>query len=99
MPPLPLSLAVLARLFILGMGLFIPAACSFGSGQPVACGTDDRELKVGFYAYFAPVSYSESDDPSSPGFNVHRGYEADLLTGLEAMEDPRLSFSRWGLAQ
>ena len=96
MPRLSLSRAVLARLFILGMGLFIPVACSFDPGQPVACGKEDRELKVGFYAYFAPVSYSESEDPSSPGFNVHRGYEADLLTGLEAMEHPRLSFSRMG---
>ena len=81
------------------MGLFIPVACSFDAGQPVACGKEDRELNVGFYGYFAPISYSESEDPSSPGFNMHRGYEADLLTGLEAMEDPRLSFSRRGLAR
>jgi len=99
MPRLSLSRAVLSRLFILVMGLFISASCSFDPGQPVACGKEDRELKVGFYAYFAPVSYSESEDPSSPGFNVHLGYEADLLTGLEAMEDPRLSFSRRGLAR
>ena len=98
MPCLSLSRAVLARLFILMLGLFIPVACSFDPGQPVACGKEDRELNVGFYAYFAPVSYSESEDPSSPGFNVHRGYEADLLTGLEAMEHPGLSFSRRGLA-
>ena len=99
MPRLFFSRAVLGRLIILGMGLLIPAACSFDPAQPVACGKEDRELEVGFYGYFAPVSYSESEDPSSPGFNVHRGYEADLLTGLEAMEDPRLSFSRWGLAR
>ena len=99
MPRLFLSQAVLGRLFILALGLFIPVACSFDPGQPVACGKEDRELKVGFYGYFAPVSYSESGDPSSPGFNTHRGYEADLLTGLEAMEDPRLSFSRRGLAE
>ena len=98
MPRLSFSRAVLVRLLILGMGLFIAAACSFDPGLPVACGKEDRELEVGFYAHFAPVSYSESEDPSSPGFNVHRGYEADLLTGLEAMEDPRLSFSRRGLA-
>ena len=34
--------------------------------------------------------------PPPSAFNVHRGYEADLLTGLEAMEDPRLSFSPLG---
>ena len=99
MPRLFLSQAVLGRLLILALGLFIPVACSFDAGQPAACGKEDRELKVGFYGYFAPVSYSESGDPSSPGFNTHRGYEADLLTGLEAMEDPRLSFSRRGLAR
>ena len=99
MPCLSLSRAVLGRLFILAMALSISVACSFDPGQPVACGKEDRELKVGFYAYFAPVSYSENEDPSSPWFNVHRGYEADLLTGLEAMEDPRLSFSRRGLAR
>ena len=98
MPLLSLSRAVPVRLLILAMGLFIPVACSFDPDQPLACGKEDRELKVGFYAYFAPVSYSESEDPSSPGFNVHRGYEADLLTALEAMEGPRLSFSRRGLA-
>ncbi len=98
MPRLSLSPAVLGRLFILGMGMLMLTACSLGPDQPVTCGKENRELKVGFYAHFAPVSYSESEDPSSPGFNVHRGYEADLLTGLEAMENPRLSFSRWGLA-
>jgi len=81
------------------MGLLVLVACSFDPSQSVACGKEDRELKVGFYGYFTPVSYSENEDPSSPGFNLHRGYEADLLTGLEAMEDPRLSFSRRGLDQ
>ena len=53
---------------------------------PTPCTDGNRVLKVGFYAYFAPVSYSADPDPSSPGFNVHLGYEADLLTALEAME-------------
>ena len=98
MPRLSLSRPVLGTLLILGMGLLMSAACSCSPGQPVACGKEDRELNVGFYGYFAPVSYSESENPSSPGFNVHKGYEANLLTAVETMENPRLSFSRRGLA-
>ena len=33
------------------------------------------------------------------GFNVHRGYEADLLTALEAMEGANLAFDRRGIAE
>ena len=91
--------AVPARHIILGMGLILMVSCSSGPSQSVACGGEDRELEVGFYAHFAPISFSENQDPSSPGFNIHRGYEADLLSGLEAMEDPRFSLSRRGLAR
>lgn len=55
-----------------------------------ACTTDGRSLAFGFYAFFAPLSYSAASDP--PG--THRGYEADLLTALEAMKGAGLSFSR-----
>lgn len=55
-------------------------------------------LNVGFYAYFAPVSYSADEDPDAAGFNTHRGYEADLLSALEAMTGAGLAFSRWGIA-
>ncbi|MCY4447842.1 MAG: hypothetical protein OXE02_03215, partial [Chloroflexi bacterium] len=58
----------------------------------------ERVLNVGFYAYFAPVSYSADPAPASPGFNTHLGYEADLLTALEAMEGAGLTFSRRGIA-
>ena len=56
-------------------------------------------VNVGFYAYFAPVSYSADSDPVSDGFNIHLGYEADLLTALEAMEGTGISFSRRGIAE
>ena len=62
-----------------------------------ACTDGTRALNVGFYAFFAPVSYSSDPDPSSAGFNHHRGYEADLLTALEAMRGAGLSFSRRGI--
>ncbi len=58
----------------------------------------DRVLNFGFYAFFAPVSSSVDPDPGSAGFNMHVGYEADLLTALEAMDGAGLSFFRRGIA-
>ena len=72
-------------------------ACASGGVVPEACVDDDRELRLGFYTYFAPVSYSADGEPGSPGFDVHRGYEADLLTALEAMDGVGVSFSRRGI--
>ena len=63
------------------------------------CPDDKRVLNFGFYAYFAPVSHSAGDDPASDEFNTHQGYEADLLTALEAMEDTNLSFSRKAITE
>ena len=37
---------------------------------------------------------SDNAVPNSTGFKVHRGYEADLLTALEAMEGTNLVFDR-----
>ena len=59
-----------------------------------ACTEGTRVLNVGFYAYFSPVSYSADEDPTSEGFSTHLGYEADLLTALEAMQGTGLSFVR-----
>ena len=64
-----------------------------------ACTEDRRVLNVGFYAYFSPVSYSADADPNADGFNTHQGYEADLLTALEAMEGVGLSFSRTAIPE
>ena len=58
-----------------------------------------RVVNVGFYTYFAPVSYSENADPASEAFNTHLGYEADLLTALEAMEGTGISSVRRGIAE
>ena len=63
------------------------------------CPKAERPLTVGFYAYFAPVSYSADADPTSQEFNTHQGYEADLLTALEAMKHTNLSFSREALPE
>lgn len=50
-----------------------------------------RVLNVGFYDAFSPVSYSLA--------HTHLGYEADLLTALEVMETPNLSFTRKPISQ
>ena len=67
------------------------------SASATACG--DQVLQVGFYAFFEPISYSADSDPNTAGFNEHRGYEADLLTALEAMDGAGLSFERRAIAE
>ena len=67
--------------------------------DPQASTGEKRMLDVGFYAFFEPLSYSATPDPMSPGFGEHRGYEADLLTALEAMKGERLSFVRHPIAE
>ena len=57
----------------------------------------NQELRLGFYAHFAPVSHSADGEPGSAGFDVHQGYEADLLTALESMDGVGVSFSRRGI--
>ena len=59
-----------------------------------------REINVGFYADFVPLSHSKDNQgpPQSEPYNTHRGYEADLLTAVEALEIADLSFSRRALA-
>ena len=59
---------------------------------------DERVLKFGFHVFYPPVSYNADADPSAPGFNTHLGYEADILTALEAMEGAGLSFVRRPIA-
>ena len=74
-----------------------PPAAGDAHGSPQAC-ADGAELRLGFYAFFAPISYSADPDPDAPGFDTHRGYEADLVTALEAMRNTGLSFVRSGIA-
>ncbi len=42
-------------------------------------------MAFGFYAYFAPVSSSVSANRDDPGFDTHRGFEADLLSAVAAL--------------
>ena len=69
------------------------------SEMPEVSDAGKQVLNVGFYAYFAPISYSEEADPASEGFNTHLGYEADLLTALGAMGGTGISFSRRGIVE
>ena len=64
-----------------------------------ACSGSPQTLNVGFYAYFAPVSYSAGENTDAADFNSHRGYEADLLSALEAMDGAGLSFNRFAIAE
>jgi len=84
--------------------LLTDAACAVDPAAPQArapsqaCVDDERVLNVGFYAFFAPVSYSAVENPDAKDFHIHRGYEADLLTALEAIDGAGLSFSRHPIA-
>lgn len=77
------------------------SACDVTAPEPAAdaCTPDGEPLRAAFYAFFEPVSYTADDDPASPGFHTHLGYEADLLTALEAMEGARLTFQRSPVAE
>ena len=73
--------------------------CAVSDACPPIWDKEPRVLNVGFYAYFAPVSYSADPDPASDGFNIHLGYEADLLTAVETITDTGLSFSRKAIGE
>ena len=78
----------------------VPWTCALVAALLLAaCDGGEQTLDVGFYAYFAPVSHSADEAPGSPGFDTHRGYEADLLTALEAMNGAGLSFNRRAIAE
>ena len=67
------------------------------AAHPFACTQGERPLRLGFYAHFEPVSYNADRTAGSKGFDAHRGYEADLLSALEAIEGAKLSFTRQGI--
>ena len=88
------ALCILIPPLLAGCAIVIPP-----SPMPnTPCVTDGSVLNVGFYAYFEPVSHSASPDVDAADFNSHLGYEADLLSALEAMPDTGLAFARRGIA-
>ncbi|MCY4068435.1 MAG: transporter substrate-binding domain-containing protein [Acidimicrobiaceae bacterium] len=72
--------------------LLTASGCSSTQDAP-----QQRTVSVGFYAFFEPVSRAADPEPGTEGFDVHVGYEADLLSAVEAMEDIGLSFERRGI--
>ena len=84
---------------------YIPPLRSFtswlhsrGIALPLLCCGGQQRLKLGFFAFFEPVSYSADGDPESPGYREHRGYEAALINAIETMEQTDLSFERIPIA-
>ena len=73
------------------VAITLAASGAVAAEIPASCTPEGRILMVGFYPDFAPVSYAADRDPGSAGFHRHRGYEADLLTALEAMGAARFS--------
>lgn len=90
--------AVMRMPILLGTALLCLAGCA-AQANPAACVKDGEMLNYGFYAFFAPMSFSADEDPSSAGFNTHMGYEADILTALETMEGVGLAFERKPIAE
>ena len=80
---------------ILAMVMVVVSACA--SPDQSGCPGTRRVLEVGFYAHFKPVSYSAAARSDDAAFDVHLGYESDLLTALEAMDDTNLTFERRAL--
>ena len=83
---------------ILALTLFmlcLPALAD-DDASPAPCA--DRPLRLAFYAFFEPVSYSADPDPDSEDFNRHLGYESDLFSALEAMDGAGLTFTRTPIA-
>ncbi|MDE0083596.1 MAG: transporter substrate-binding domain-containing protein [Gammaproteobacteria bacterium] len=97
--PIPNHLRVLRTGIV--VTVVLGSACQVTAPEPAvgACTSDGQPLRAGFYTMFPPVSYSADDDPASPGFHTHLGYEADLLTALEAMDGVRLTFQRRPVAE
>ena len=97
---MPTPRLTLIALIISGLAAgcaYVPPA-EQGGGAPQRCVQAGRVLNAGFYAYFAPVSYSADEDPDAAAFSTHLGYEADLLTALEAMDGAGFSFARRPIA-
>ena len=60
-----------------------------------SCAGEVQKLTFGYYSDFRPVSYGESGGTvGGQACYVHKGYEADLLTAVEAIADAGLSFRR-----
>ena len=87
----PVAIHRIVRAVLLGISLLYYISCT---SLPKVDEDNIRNLNFGFYTSFAPVSYNAGRDSVSSGFNIHLGYEADLITALESMEGDKLCFTR-----
>ena len=55
-----------------------------------SCAEPGDTLRLGYYAFFEPVSYVNPDETPFK----HYGFESDLVSALEAIEGANLSFER-----
>lgn len=62
-----------------------------------AAASNVRTVSLAFYAHYAPVSSSLDPRPGTAGFDLHTGYEADLLDAVEAMAGVGVTFRRHGV--
>ena len=90
------SLSTYVRALLLGTFCLCSVLNAASDEESGSCADD--ALDFGFYAFFDPVSYSADEDRESEGFHMHLGYEADLLSALEAMQGAGLSFNRQAIA-
>ena len=69
----PLRLSDAAAMVFVFLTILL-TACASGATPTEACVEEaDRELRLGFYAYFAPVSHNADSEQGSLGFDVHLG--------------------------
>ena len=84
------------------MGVALTAAGCAGADADENSGAASAELSartvsLAFYAHYAPVSSSLDPRPGTAGFDLHAGYEADLLDAVEAMPGIGVTFLRHGV--
>ncbi len=70
---------------------------SDGGAEAASSGSSPRIVRLAFYAHYAPVSSSLDSRPGTAGFDTHVGYEADLLSAVEAMPGIDMTFERHGV--
>ena len=69
--------------------LLVLQACS-SDEPPSLCPGTPEVMRLGFYADYSPISALDDSDDAS----VHVGYEADLLSAIERMDNTNLRFER-----
>ncbi len=63
----------------------------------IPAASSSRTVSLAFYAHYAPVSSSLDPRPGTAGFDLHTGYEADLLDAVEAMAGIGVTFLHHGV--